>query len=284
MCTSKYLSTARKRWGQYFLQDNIIINNIICAIAPHFNQALVEIGPGRGSLTNPISQYVEELTVIEIDKNLSFLLQNQDSLRNKLTIYCQDVLTFNFYELAQKKGQLLRVFGNIAYNISTPLLFKLFQFINIIKDMHLMLQKEVVNRIVAGPGSKDYGRLSVMSQYYCQADSLMEITPQSFIPRPKVHSALLRLVPHKIMPHGVKNVQSLSLITKRAFSQRRKILRNSLKDLVPMDILHKLDIDSQWRAENVSVALYCRLANWLTYNNFKKILENNNTSFLYETK
>ncbi|WWO95798.1 MAG: 16S rRNA (adenine(1518)-N(6)/adenine(1519)-N(6))-dimethyltransferase RsmA [Candidatus Dasytiphilus stammeri] len=283
MCTIKYLSTDRKKWGQYFLQDNIIINNIICAISPHFNQCLVEIGPGRGALTHPISQYVEELTGIEIDKNLSFLLQNQESLRNKLTIYCQDVLNFNFYELAQKKGQLLRVFGNIPYNISTPLLFQLFKFITIIKDMHLMLQKEVVNRIVACPGSKDYGRLSVMSQYYCQAESILEITPKSFIPRPKVHSALLRLVPHKIMTHAVKNLQSLSFITKRAFSQRRKILRNSLKDLVTMDILHKLDIDSQWRAENVSVALYCRLANWLTYNKFNKIFDNN-TSFLYETE
>ncbi|WWO96209.1 MAG: 16S rRNA (adenine(1518)-N(6)/adenine(1519)-N(6))-dimethyltransferase RsmA [Candidatus Dasytiphilus stammeri] len=280
MCTFKYLSPARKKWGQYFIQDNIIINNIICTIAPHFDQALVEIGPGRGALTNPISQYVDELTVIEIDKNLSFSLQNQHSLRNKLTIYCQDVLTFNFYELAQTKGQLLRVFGNIAYNISTPLLFKLFYFINIIKDMHLMLQKEVVNRIVACPGSKDYGRLSVMSQYYCQADSIMEIPPTSFIPRPKVYSALLRLVPHKIMPHGVKNLQSLSLITKIAFSQRRKILRNSLKDLVTMDILHKLDIDSQWRAENVSVALYCRLANWLTYNKFNEIFDKNTSFFI----
>ncbi|MEI4269751.1 MAG: 16S rRNA (adenine(1518)-N(6)/adenine(1519)-N(6))-dimethyltransferase RsmA [Candidatus Dasytiphilus stammeri] len=280
MCPIKYLSPARKKWGQYFLQDNIIINNIICAIAPHFDQALVEIGPGKGALTHPISQYVDELTVIEIDKNLSCSLQNQDSLRKKLTIYCQDVLNFNFYELAQKKGQLLRVFGNIAYNISTPLLFQLFHFITIIKDMHLMLQKEVVNRIVAGPGSKDYGRLSVMSQYYCQADSILEISPHSFIPRPKVHSALLRLVPHKIMSHGVQNLQSLSLITKIAFSQRRKILRNSLKDLVTMDILHKLDIDSQWRAENVSVALYCRLANWLTYNKFNEIGKNNSSFFI----
>ncbi|WWO96583.1 MAG: 16S rRNA (adenine(1518)-N(6)/adenine(1519)-N(6))-dimethyltransferase RsmA [Candidatus Dasytiphilus stammeri] len=280
MCPIKYLSPARKKWGQYFLQDNIIINNIICAIAPHFDQALVEIGPGKGALTYPLSKYVDELTVIEIDKNLSCSLQNQESLRNKLTIYCQDVLNFNFYELAQKKGQLLRVFGNIAYNISTPLLFKLFHFITIIKDMHLMLQKEVVNRIVASPGSKDYGRLSVMSQYYCQADSILEISPQSFIPRPKVHSALLRLVPHKIMPYGVQNLQSLSLITKIAFSQRRKILRNSLKDLVTMESLHKLDIDSQWRAENVSVALYCRLANWLTYNKFNEIRKNNNSFFI----
>ncbi|WWO97015.1 MAG: 16S rRNA (adenine(1518)-N(6)/adenine(1519)-N(6))-dimethyltransferase RsmA [Candidatus Dasytiphilus stammeri] len=268
---NKFKFIEHRKWGQYYLQDKIIINNIICAINPNLNQFFVEIGPGKGALTNPISQYVDNITVIEIDKKLVNLLKNTNCLKNKLTIYCQDVLTFNFNKLVHKNDQLIRVFGNIPYNISTPILFKLFHFRNIIKDMHLMLQKEVVNRIIAVPGSKEYGRLSVMTQYYCQANYLFEINPKSFRPIPKVNSALLNLVPYKVLPHEVKNFQILSFITQRAFSQRRKILRNSLRDLVTIEILHKLEINSQWRAENVSVALYCRLANWLSEHRFNKI-------------
>lgn len=187
---------ARKRFGQNFLNDQFVIDSIVSAINPQKGQAMVEIGPGLAALTEPVGERLDQLTVIELDRDLAARLQTHPFLGPKLTIYQQDAMTMNFGELAEKMGQPLRVFGNLPYNISTPLMFHLFSYTDAIADMHFMLQKEVVNRLVAGPNSKAYGRLSVMAQYYCQVIPVLEVPPSAFTPPPKVDSAVVRLVPH----------------------------------------------------------------------------------------
>ncbi|WP_437610429.1 16S rRNA (adenine(1518)-N(6)/adenine(1519)-N(6))-dimethyltransferase RsmA [Erwinia sp. V71] len=255
---------ARKRFGQNFLNDQYIIDSIVSAIHPQPGEAMVEIGPGLGALTEPVGERLDALTVIELDRDLAARLQTHPFLGPKLTIFQQDAMTFNFSELAQQRGQSLRVFGNLPYNISTPLMFHLFSYMGAIRDMHFMLQKEVVNRLVAGPGSKAYGRLSVMAQYYCQVIPVLEVPPESFTPAPKVDSAVVRLVPHLTLPHPVDSVRTLSRITTEAFGKRRKTLRNSLGHLFSVEALEEMGIDNTLRAENITVAQYCQLANWLT--------------------
>ncbi|KAF6663838.1 16S rRNA (adenine(1518)-N(6)/adenine(1519)-N(6))-dimethyltransferase RsmA [Pantoea sp. EKM101V] len=254
---------ARKRFGQNFLNDQYIIDSIVSAIHPQRDEALVEIGPGLGALTEPVGERLDSLTVVELDRDLAARLQTHPFLGPKLTIFQQDAMTFDFAALAQERGQPLRVFGNLPYNISTPLMFHLFSYTGSIKDMHFMLQKEVVNRLVAGPGSKAYGRLTVMAQYYCQVIPVLEVPPHAFTPPPKVDSAVVRLVPFAEPPHPVSDVRILSRITTEAFGQRRKTLRNSLNHMVAAGALEELSIDPGLRAENVSVAQYCQLANWL---------------------
>lgn len=252
---------ARKRFGQNFLHDDYIIESIVAAIQPKSDQALVEIGPGLAALTVPVSKYVDHLTVIEIDRDLASRLIDNPLLKNKLTVIEQDALTFNFNELNQQLGKPLRVFGNLPYNISTPLMFHLFEYANIIDDMHFMLQKEVVTRLVAAPNSKDYGRLSVMAQYYCQIIPVLEVPPTAFKPAPKVNSAVVKLIPYKQKPYLVDDVKILSRMTTEAFNQRRKTIRNSLSNMFTTDQLIELDIDPNLRAENLSVQQYCKLAN-----------------------
>ncbi len=255
---------ARKRFGQNFLNDQYIIDSIVSAIHPQKSDAMVEIGPGLGALTEPVGEQLDALTVIELDRDLAARLQTHPFLGPKLTIFQQDAMTFNFAELSAERGQPLRVFGNLPYNISTPLMFHLFSYHGAIKDMHFMLQKEVVNRLVAGPGSKAYGRLTVMAQYYCQVIPVLEVPPHSFTPPPKVDSAVVRLIPHTQSPYPAVNVKVLSRITTEAFGKRRKTLRNSLGHLFPEAVLAALGIDNNLRAENVTIAQYCQLANWLT--------------------
>lgn len=254
---------ARKRFGQNFLNDQYIIDSIVSAIHPQKGEAIVEIGPGLGALTEPVGERLDELTVVELDRDLAARLQTHPFLGPKLTIYQQDAMTFDFSALAQEKGQPLRVFGNLPYNISTPLMFHLFSYTGSIKDMHFMLQKEVVNRLVAGPGSKAYGRLSVMAQYYCQVIPVLEVPPESFTPAPKVDSAVVRLMPYPEPPYPASDIRLLSRITTEAFGQRRKTLRNSLAHMFTAGALDELNIDASLRAENVTVAQYCQLANWL---------------------
>ena len=254
---------ARKRFGQNFLNDQYIIDSIVNAIHPQRGEAIVEIGPGLGALTEPVGERVDAMTVVELDRDLAARLQTHPFLGPKLTIFQQDAMTFDFAALAEEKGQPLRVFGNLPYNISTPLMFHLFSYVGSIRDMHFMLQKEVVNRLVAGPGSKAYGRLSVMAQYYCQVIPVLEVPPESFTPAPKVDSAVVRLVPHKVLPYPVDNIRVLSRITTEAFGKRRKTLRNSLGHLFSLEALEEMNIDPALRAENISVAQYCQLANWL---------------------
>lgn len=252
---------ARKRFGQNFLQDDSVIENIVAAIQPKKDQQLVEIGPGLAALTLPISDRLDRLTVIEIDRDLAGRLIANPFLKNKLTVIEQDAMTVNFTELSEKLGQPLRVFGNLPYNISTPLMFHLFEYTHAISDMHFMLQKEVVNRLVAGPNSKTYGRLSVMAQYYCQIIPVLEVPPSAFKPAPKVDSAVVKLIPHKNIPYPVDDIKSLSRITTAAFNQRRKTIRNSLNSVFTTEQLTELNIDLDLRAENLTLQQYCELAN-----------------------
>ena len=252
---------ARKRFGQNFLHDDYIIESIVAAIQPKADQALVEIGPGLAALTVPVSKYVDHLTVVEIDRDLASRLIDNPLLNDKLTVIEQDALTFDFNELKQQLGKPLRVFGNLPYNISTPLMFHLFEYANIITDMHFMLQKEVVTRLVAAPNSKDYGRLSVMAQYFCQIIPVLEVPPTSFKPAPKVDSAVVKLIPYKEKPYQVNDVKILSRVTTEAFNQRRKTIRNSLSNMFTAEQLVELNIDPNLRAENITVQQYCQLAN-----------------------
>ncbi len=261
---------ARKRFGQNFLNDPFIIDSIVSAINPQKGEALVEIGPGLAALTEPVGERLDKLTVIELDRDLAARLKTHPFLGPKLTIYQQDAMTMDFGELSRQEGQPLRVFGNLPYNISTPLMFHLFSYTDAIKDMHFMLQKEVVNRLVAGPNSKAYGRLSVMAQYYCQVIPVLEVPPGSFTPPPKVDSAVVRLVPHTELPHQVKELRILSRLTTEAFNQRRKTIRNSLGNLFSPQVLTELGVDPALRAENVSVAQYCLMANHLAENPLPK--------------
>ncbi len=254
---------ARKRFGQNFLHDDNIIDSIVSAIHPLPDQAIVEIGPGLGALTEPVAERIDRMTVIELDRDLAARLATHPFLQSKLTILQQDAMTVDFAAMSQQLGQPLRVFGNLPYNISTPLMFHLFSYTQAIRDMHFMLQKEVVNRLVAGPDSKAYGRLSVMAQYYCQIIPVLEVPPTSFRPAPKVDSAVVRLVPYAELPYPVSDLGVLARITSQAFNQRRKTVRNSLGNLFTVEQLKDLGIDPIMRAENISVAQYCHLANWL---------------------
>lgn len=255
---------ARKRFGQNFLHDAYVIESIVAAINPKKDQALVEIGPGLAALTMPVSQHIDHMTVIEIDRDLAARLLTNPFLKDKLTVIEQDAMTVDFSQLAQQANQPLRVFGNLPYNISTPLMFHLFEYTHAIADMHFMLQKEVVNRLVAAPNSKEYGRLSVMAQYYCQIIPVLEVPPYSFKPAPKVDSAVVKLIPYHDRPYPVSNINALSKITAEAFNQRRKTIRNSLSNSFTEQQLIDLAIDPNLRAENLSLAQFCTLANAYT--------------------
>ncbi|WP_373099153.1 MULTISPECIES: 16S rRNA (adenine(1518)-N(6)/adenine(1519)-N(6))-dimethyltransferase RsmA [Pasteurellaceae] len=263
--------TARKRFGQNFLHDNQVIENIVMAIYPQPDQLLVEIGPGLGALTEPVAEKAGRLTVIELDRDLAERLRHHPFLQQKLNVIESDVMQFDFGKLYADENptqprRKLRVFGNLPYNISTPLMFHLFNYHDIIQDMHFMLQKEVVKRLCAAPNSKAYGRLTVMTQYFCQVLPVLEVPPSAFKPAPKVDSTVVRLVPHEQLPHPVKELSWLNRVCTQAFNQRRKTLRNALSTLFSEENLTALAVDPNARAENLSVADYARLANWLADN------------------
>jgi 16S rRNA (adenine1518-N6/adenine1519-N6)-dimethyltransferase len=252
--------TARKRFGQNFLHDHNIIYSIISHIQAEANQHWVEIGPGQGALTAPLLAQNVQLDVVELDRDLVSLLQRKFSSQTNLTIHSADALNFDFAGLA-KQGEKLHVIGNLPYNISTPLLFHLLSSSNCIEDMHFMLQKEVVDRICAAPGSKQYGRLSVMMQYYCEGELLFDVPPESFDPIPKVMSAIIRLVPHAQPPVVVTNMESFAQIVSHAFSQRRKTIRNSLKNLLTEEDIAGLGINPSARAETLGLEAFAQLSN-----------------------
>ncbi|WP_410686611.1 16S rRNA (adenine(1518)-N(6)/adenine(1519)-N(6))-dimethyltransferase RsmA [Avibacterium paragallinarum] len=263
--------TARKRFGQNFLSDDNIIQSIVAAIYPQPDQFLVEIGPGLGALTEPVAERVSHLTVVELDRDLAHRLRHHPFLHQKLTVIEADAMQFDFAELYRdehlaEKNQKLRIFGNLPYNISTPLMFHLFNYCEQIQDMHFMLQKEVVKRLCAAPNSKAYGRLTIMAQYFCQVMPVLEVPPTAFKPAPKVDSAVVRLIPHSTLPHPVKDLYWLNRVCTQAFNQRRKTLRNALSTLFSAEDLTALGVDLNARAENLSIADYARLANWLADN------------------
>ncbi len=244
---------ARKRFGQNFLVDHGVIDEIVRAIAPKPGEALVEIGPGLGALTNPVVERSEKLTVIELDRDLAARLRK----RQELKVVESDVLKVDFAALAAEAGQKLRVIGNLPYNISSPILFHLLPVAEHVVDQHFMLQKEVVDRMVAQPGCKDYSRLSVMLQWRYDMACVVDVPPESFDPPPKVDSAVVRMTPWA-QPEAV-DVQVLEKMVAVAFSQRRKILRHTLGAWMAERGLEG-GFDLQRRAEEVPVADYIALA------------------------
>jgi len=252
--------TARKRFGQNFLTDANVINRIVGAISPDNDHVMVEIGPGLGALTEPVASGIDKLTVVELDKDLVARLHEHPTLKDKLEIHQGDALKFDFSQLVEE-GRQMKVFGNLPYNISTPLMFHLFEFAEQIENMHFMLQKEVVLRLSASPGTKAYGRLTVMAQYHCQVMPVLEVPPHSFTPAPKVDSAVIRLVPFKVKPWPCKDVEQLRHLTTTAFHMRRKTLRNNLKHLITDEEFADLGIDATLRPEQITVQQYVAMAN-----------------------
>lgn len=255
---------ARKRFGQNFLHDDQIIADIVAAIDPEPQFEHVEIGPGLGALTDPVAEQLEHLNVVELDRDLAERLTKHPVLGSKLTIHQADAMKFDFASLVPTDGKKLKVFGNLPYNISTPLMFHLFEFCPHIADMHFMLQKEVVDRLCAEPGTKDYGRLTVMAQYYCHAIPVLDVPPECFKPAPKVDSAVVRLVPKSEDERVPLDTKLLSHICQNAFNQRRKTLRNSLKKVVSAEEVEALGIDITLRAENIAIEDYIRLTQYLS--------------------
>ena len=258
---------ARKRFGQNFLHDQGIINKIIQNIRPSAEDHLVEIGPGQGAITKELLKTTGRLEAVELDRDLIQPLAEMCATLGKLQIYNADALRFDFCKLkTDENPSSLRVVGNLPYNISTPILFHLLDQSDCIRDMHFMLQKEVVDRMAAGPGSKTYGRLSVMLQTLCSVEPLFDIRPGAFKPAPKVNSAFVRLTPYAVPPFRIENRALFNQVVTQAFGQRRKTLRNSLKELITDDIFSATKIDSSLRAEALELAEFVKLTNaaWKT--------------------
>lgn len=253
---------ARKRFGQNFLHDPQVIGRIVKAIAPKADDVLVEIGPGLGALTEPVAEQAGHLTVVELDRDLAERLRQHPTLASKLTIHQADAMKFDFRQLV-KPGQKLKVFGNLPYNISTPLLFHLFEYADEIDTMHFMLQKEVVERMTASHGSKDFGRLSVMTQFYCKALPVVQVGPGAFKPAPKVDSAVVRLLPYNKAERAAVDPAILNRVCLEAFNQRRKTLRNCFSNFATAEQLQALGIDPTLRPEQLAVADFIRVAQWL---------------------
>jgi 16S rRNA (adenine1518-N6/adenine1519-N6)-dimethyltransferase len=256
---------ARKRFGQHFLHDKQVIDRLLRAINPQPGDLMVEIGPGRGALSLPLLRRLGYLEAIELDRDLAAYLIEICAAEGELHLHNRDALTFDFRALA-RENQLLRVVGNLPYNISTPLLFHLLAQVEVIEDMHFMLQREVVVRLAAKPGNKDYGRLSVMVQFYCEVEPLFIVNSGAFIPPPKVDSMVVRLKPRHLpmapeIPHA-----ALNRVVSQAFSQRRKTLANALKGLLSSADLEALGIDPRQRPEMVNLEQYLVLAQrWLEH-------------------
>jgi 16S rRNA (adenine1518-N6/adenine1519-N6)-dimethyltransferase len=253
---------ARKRFGQNFLEDDNVIQNIISAISPQEGQKMVEIGPGLGALTRYLLPAVKRLDVIELDRDLAARLPKTLAGLGELHLHQADALNFDFAQLVEDE-QKLRVVGNLPYNISTPLIFHLLSHSHIISDMAFMLQKEVVDRLGAEPDTADYGRLSVMVQYRCQVDWLLGVPPEAFNPAPKVQSAVVKLTPWQKSPYNCDNEALLQRVVSTAFNQRRKTLRNCLKGLAEELDFEAVGISPSLRAEVLSVQQFVQLTNQL---------------------
>ncbi|MDD2885612.1 MAG: 16S rRNA (adenine(1518)-N(6)/adenine(1519)-N(6))-dimethyltransferase RsmA [Dechloromonas sp.] len=250
---------ARKRFGQNFLVDHGIINAIVSAINPQRDDTVVEIGPGLGAITEPLLQRLDHLHVVEIDRDLIARLKKQHP-PSRMSIHEGDALAFDFATV----GQRLRLVGNLPYNISTPLLFHLASYAEQVYDMHFMLQKEVVERLVALPGESEFSRISVMLQYRFHMEWLIDVPPDSFDPPPKVQSAVVRLIPKDKTLLTAKDDACLFRVVQAAFAQRRKMLRNTLKGILDDSGFAALAIAPTLRPEDLPVDDYIRIANYLT--------------------
>ena len=245
----------RKRFGQHFLIDDSVVAAIIAAIAPQRHDFVVEIGPGLEALTRPLSARLDHLHVIEIDRDIAARLRTAFPA-GSVTVHEGDALEFDFAAL----GSGLRVVGNLPYNISTPLLFRLAGHAGAIRDIHVMLQKEVVDRMVSRPAATEYGRLSVMLQYRFAMRRVLDVPPRAFHPAPRVESAVVRMTPFSSLPHPAADEDWLRRVVTAAFSQRRKTLRNALKAHFTAGDFERLGIDGGKRAQELNVADFVRLA------------------------
>lgn len=246
---------ARRRFGQNFLHDQGVIARIISAINPTAKNHILEIGPGHGALTQPLAESGARLDCVELDRDLAAFLQQQFDTAPNVTIYQQDILKFDLNQLTATPNQL-RIIGNLPYNISTPVLFYLLQNHALIRDMTFMLQLEVVQRMAARCGDKNYGRLGLMLQYYCDVIPLFNVPSAAFTPRPKVSSAMVQLIPHRQLPVQAKDPEWLQIVIRTAFNQRRKTLKNSLKAIISESVLNNLPLDVSLRPENLTLADY----------------------------
>ncbi len=249
---------ARKRFGQNFLHDPGVIERIVRAINPQPDDAMVEIGPGLGALTEEILAVNPSLQVVELDRDLIPVLRTKFFNYPEFRIHEADALKFDFSQLAAARP--LRIVGNLPYNISTPLIFHLLSQSGVVQDMHFMLQKEVVQRLAAVSGDNHYGRLGIMAQYFCKVQPLFEVGPGAFRPAPKVDSAIVRLVPHQTLPHPARDLAVLQMVVRTAFNARRKTLRKALAGVVTVTQLQALGIDDGLRPENLTLAQYVAIA------------------------
>jgi len=248
----------RKRFGQNFLNDEAVIAAIVAAVAPQPGDRVVEIGPGLGALTRPLAATLDRLHVIEIDRDIVARLRDLFPPA-RVTVHEGDALRFDFGAL----GAGLRVIGNLPYNISTPLLFHLAQYAGTIRDIHVMLQKEVVERMVAAPSCAEYGRLSVMLQYRFEMERVLDVAPDAFHPVPKVESAVVRMTPFALLPHPARDETAFARIVTAAFAQRRKTLRNALRGYFKPVDFERLSVDAGLRAQDLRLADFIRLADGL---------------------
>lgn len=259
---------AKKRFGQNFLQDPLVLQQIIAALHLQPTDHVLEIGPGQAALTSLLQPQVAALDVVEIDRDLIQFLQDKFAA-TQVKIHAADILQFNLAQIKPdscSQSSVYRVVGNLPYNISTPLLFHLFSQQQLIQDVHVMLQREVVQRLAAQVGDKHYGRLSVMCQYYCEVEPLFEVPPQAFKPEPQVMSGFVRLTPHKEKPYAVADIDMFSQVVREAFSHRRKTLANALKKYITPELrqlIHTHALDLSLRPQQWSGELYAKFASLL---------------------
>lgn len=249
---------ARKRFGQNFLTDPAVIGRIVDAIDPGMDDLVVEIGPGQAALTLPLADSGAELHLVEIDRDLAAALRKRFAAATNVTVHEGDALKLDFPTLTGERR--FRLVGNLPYNISTPLLFHVLQWSDRILDMHFMLQQEVVRRMAASPGGKAWGRLSLMCQYHCAVTPLFDVPPEAFTPAPRVHSAIVRLVPHESAPVDIADKDAFDETVARAFSQRRKTLRNSLRGRIDAAAMAAAGIDPGARPETLGLAEFAELS------------------------
>ncbi|MBJ6985401.1 16S rRNA (adenine(1518)-N(6)/adenine(1519)-N(6))-dimethyltransferase RsmA [Luteimonas sp. MC1750] len=257
----RFREPAKKALGQHFLHDRGVVDRIILAVDPRPDEHIVEIGPGQGAMTFPLLERHGRLTAIEFDRDLLAPLTVRARAHGELTLVHANVLDVDFTALAA--GTPLRLVGNLPYNLSSPILFHALDHAAAVRDMHFMLQKEVVDRMAAGPGSKVYGRLSVMLQAWCRVTALFDVGPDAFRPPPRVDSAVVRLVPRDPGEVGIDDPARFASVVRAAFGQRRKTLRNALQTLCDADAISAAGIDPTRRAEQLDVADFIRLANSL---------------------
>ncbi|MFC1720311.1 16S rRNA (adenine(1518)-N(6)/adenine(1519)-N(6))-dimethyltransferase RsmA [Pseudomonadota bacterium] len=252
---------ARKRFGQNFLADPQVIQQIVDTINPVAGELILEIGPGQAAISSPLAETGAELHLLEIDRDLAARLETRFASVGNVEVHTGDALNVDFSSLLGDRP--FRLVGNLPYNISTPLLFHVLQWRRLVTDMHFMLQQEVVKRMAASPGGKTWGRLSVMCQVYCEVTSLFNVPPEAFTPSPKVQSSFVKLVPHARAPAKIDDMPAFERLVSQAFSMRRKTLRNSLKKMLDASLIEAAGIDPGLRPETLGVEQFATLANLL---------------------